>query len=113
MSRPAIPRRRRSLRWLRLALIGTTVVVALVLGALAANRFAGPLPPRHLVISTSRVDGAYYAYALEYQKILASQGFTLAIETGPGSVATLKRLAAHEVTSASFRAARLRLTLPA
>ena len=97
MSRPAIPRRRRSLRWLRLALIGTTVVVALVLGALAANRFAGPLPPRHLVISTSRVDGAYYAYALEYQKILASQGFTLAIETGPGSVATLKRLAAHEV----------------
>jgi TRAP-type uncharacterized transport system substrate-binding protein len=89
--------RRRRRRGLRLALIGSTLVVALVLGALVANRFAGPLPARHLVISTSRTDGAYYAYALEYQKILASQGFTLDIEPGPGSVATLRRLAAQQV----------------
>jgi TRAP-type uncharacterized transport system substrate-binding protein len=84
-------------RWLPRAVIGSIVVVALVLGALVANRFAGPLPPRHLVISVSREEGAYYAYALEYQKILASQGFKLDIESGPGSVATLRRLGAQEV----------------
>lgn len=92
---PPAPVARR--RWPRLAVIGTTVVVALVLGALVANRFAGPLPPRRLVISVGREDGAYYGYALEYQRILASQGFRLDVEPGPGSVATLRRLAAEEV----------------
>ena len=91
------PSRRARRRWPRLAVIGTTVVVALVLGVLVANRFAGPLPPRRLVISAGRVDGAYYGYALEYQRILGSQGFKLDIESGPGSVATLRRLVAEEV----------------
>jgi hypothetical protein len=77
--------------------ITSTVVGALVLGVLVANRFAGPLPPRRLTISTGREDGAYYRFALEYQRILASQGFKLDIRPGPGSVATLRRLAAGEV----------------
>ena len=87
----------RQRRWLRISVIGITVIVAVSLGVLVANRFAGPLPPRRLVISTGREDGAYYRYALEYQHVLASQGFTLDIEPGPGSVATLRRLAAGEV----------------
>lgn len=84
-------------RWLRRIVIGTTLIVALLLGVLVANRFAGPLPPRRLVISTGRDDGAYYQYALEYRQVLASQGFILDIEPGPGSVATLRRLAAGNV----------------
>jgi TRAP-type uncharacterized transport system substrate-binding protein len=79
-------------RWLRLTVVGATVVVALLLGVLIANRFAGPLPPRRLVISTGREDGIYYQYALEYQRILAAQGFTLDVQPGPGSVDTLRRL---------------------
>jgi len=82
---------------LYLALIGVTVVGALALGVAVANRFAGPLPPRRLAISTGREDGAYYQYALEYQRLLAAQGFTLDIQPGPGSVATLQRLVAGEV----------------
>jgi len=84
-------------RWFRITVIGTAVLVTLCVGVLIANRFAGPLPPRHLVISTGREDGAYYRYALEYQRILASQGFRLDIQPGPGAVATLRRLAAGEV----------------
>src|SRR5262245_26331813 len=84
-------------RWLRLVLISAAVVVALGLGVAVANRFAGPLPPRRLVISTGREDGAYYRYALEYQRVLAAQGFKLEVQPGPGSVATLRRLAAGEV----------------
>jgi len=84
-------------RWLRLTVIGTTLVVALLLGVLIANRFAGPLPPRRLAISTGREDGVYYRYALEYQRILAAQGFTLDIQPGPGSADTFRRLALGHV----------------
>jgi hypothetical protein len=83
--------------WLGVSVIGTLVLVALILGVLAANRFAGPLPPRRLVISTGREDGVYYHYALEYRRILASHGFTLDIRPGPGSMATLRQLVLGEV----------------
>ena len=84
-------------QWLPVAIIGLTAIAALGLGVAIANRFAGPLPPRRLVISTGREDGAYYQYALEYQRLLAAQGFTVDIQPGPGSIATLQRLAAGEV----------------
>ena len=84
-------------RWIQLALIGAPVVLALAIGVLISNRFAGPLPPRRLVISTGPVDGAYYRYALEYRRALAQQGFTLEIRPGPGSMATLQKLMAGEV----------------
>jgi TRAP-type uncharacterized transport system substrate-binding protein len=84
-------------RWPRFTVVGTTVVLALLLGVLIANRFAGPLPPHRLVISTGREDGIYYQYALEYQRILRAHGFTLDVQTGPGSVDTLRRLALGQV----------------
>src|SRR5881397_2007742 len=84
-------------RWIQLALIGAPVVLALAIGVLISNRFAGPLPPRRLVISTGPVDGAYYRYALEYRRALAQQGFKLEILPGPGSMATLQKLMAGEV----------------
>jgi uncharacterized protein len=84
-------------RWLGVSVIGGLVLGALILGVLVANRFAGPLPPRRLVISTGREDGVYYRYALEYRRILASHGFTLDIQPGPGSVATVQQLALGHV----------------
>lgn len=84
-------------RWLRLTVVGSTVVAALLLGVVIANRFAGPLPPRRLVVSAGREDGVYYQYALAYQRILAAQGFKLDVEPGPGSLDTLRRLVAGQV----------------
>jgi uncharacterized protein len=84
-------------QWLPVVVMAVTLAMALALGVAIANRFAGPLPPRRLVISTGRPDGAYYQYALEYKRLLAAQGFTLEVQPGPGSMATLRRLSAGEV----------------
>jgi TRAP transporter TAXI family solute receptor len=86
--------RSRRLRWL---LFVVPVAIALVLGLAAANRFAGPFPPRTITIATGREEGAYYAFATEYQKLIARQGFRLKIVPGAGSVETLERLKAGEV----------------
>ncbi len=84
-------------QWFRGAVIGFTLLVALGIGVAIANKFAGPLPPRRLVMSTGREDGAYYQHSLKYRRVLAQQGFTLDIQPGPGSIATLQRLATGEV----------------
>ena len=88
-------RRSRRLRWL---VFLVPVLVALLLGLAAANRFAGPFPPRTIKIATGREEGAYYAFATEYQKLIARQGFRLVIVPGAGSVQTLERLKAGDVT---------------
>jgi len=86
---PRVSRRRARL----IGVLTLAVLVALAIGVAAANRFAGPLPPRRLVMSTGREDGAYYAFAGQYRQALARQGFTLDIVPGAGSIETLTRLA--------------------
>ena len=79
----------------RLRVLTLLVIVlggTLAIGIAAANRFAGPLPPRRLVMSTGREDGAYFAFAGQYRQVLAEQGFTLDVVPGPGSIETLRRL---------------------
>jgi TRAP transporter TAXI family solute receptor len=78
---------------------GLLVAAALALGLLLANRFSGPLPPRTLSISTGRPGGAYHEFAEEYRRLLARQGFELEVRPGAGSVETLERLRAGEVTA--------------
>jgi TRAP transporter TAXI family solute receptor len=85
-------------RRLTYLLAGSIVAVAALIGLAAANRFAGPLPPRKIVMSTGREGGAYYEFAREYQRRLAREGFTLEIETGAGSIETLRRLKSGEAT---------------
>jgi uncharacterized protein len=80
------------------AVLAVSLIVAVAVGLAAANHFKGPLPPRTIVISTGREDGAYYAFAQAYQRLLSREGFTLKILPGPGSLATLERLKAGEVT---------------
>ena len=75
-------------------LVTLAVVSALALGVAVANRFAGPLPPRRLVMSSGRPDGAYFEFARQYARALAEQGFTLEIVPGAGSVETVARLTA-------------------
>ena len=76
-------------------LVALAVVSALALGVGVANRFAGPLPPRRLVMSTGRTDGAYFEFARQYARALGEQGFTLEIVPGAGSVETVARLMAY------------------
>ena len=89
-STPRFRRRRTRL----LAVVTVAVLVALAIGVAAANRFAGPLPPRRLVMSTGREDGAYYDFGKQYRRVLAGHGFTLDLVPGAGSIETLTRLMA-------------------
>jgi TRAP-type uncharacterized transport system substrate-binding protein len=93
-----MPTRRFFRRAVLTAAVGLPLLVALAVGVLVANRFAGPLPPRKFSISAGREGGAYHRIALEYQRLLARQGFTLVVEPGPGSVETLRRLGRGEAT---------------
>jgi len=69
----------------------------LVLGVFALlSRVVEPLPPRRITFSTGREGGAYHAFAREYAKLAAADGFTVDILPGAGSVQTLQRLAAGE-----------------
>jgi TRAP transporter TAXI family solute receptor len=81
----------------RFLLYAVPVIVALAIGVAAANRFAGPLPPRTLSISTGREGGAYHDFAVEYRTLLARDGFTLEVRPSAGSIETLRRLSRGEV----------------
>lgn len=77
--------------------IGLIAIIAVLLMlALAAFVIWRALPPRDFTILVGREGGAYYNYALEYQKIAADRGFTLNIETTAGSPEILKKLEAGE-----------------
>jgi len=72
-------------------------VILLIAGFWLAYQFVEPAPPTTISISTGSKEGAYYAYALQYQKRLAEQGITLNIETSAGSTENLQRLKTNKV----------------
>jgi GMP synthase PP-ATPase subunit len=56
---------------------GLAFGVALVLAGFgAALYFVKPAPPKHLVMSTGREDGAYHAFAKRYQEIFTRNSVT-------------------------------------
>lgn len=68
-------------------------ILALIVGAFwLAATFVKPAPPRHFVISTGAVTGAYHAFAEQYAKIIARHGITLELRASSGSVENLERL---------------------
>ncbi|MCX8145032.1 MAG: ABC transporter substrate-binding protein [Azovibrio sp.] len=75
---------------------GWPLVLIAGLGFWAAFQFVEPAPPRHLVLTTGREDGAYYTFAKRYQEIFARNGIELEIRTSSGSLENLKRLQAGE-----------------
>ena len=68
--------------------------VAAVLGlvTLLVAVFWQPAPPRRVVMSTGAADGAYHAYALRYQAILARSGVELVLLPSAGALENLERL---------------------
>ena len=56
---------------------------------------APPPPPKQIVMSTGAPDGAYHAYALRYQALLAEQGMDLVLKPSKGAQENLERLRQH------------------
>jgi uncharacterized protein len=78
--------------------IAWLVAIALVVLALTAWGLwylAPPPPPRQIVMSTGAPDGAYHAYALRYQAILAEHGMQLVLMPSKGAQENLDRLRQH------------------
>ena len=70
--------------------------VALAMVLFALTRLIEPLPPRHITFSTGREGGAYHTFAREYRRLAAADGFTVEIQSGAGTVETLRRLASGQ-----------------
>ncbi len=67
------------------------------LAAFAATPWLlGPRCPDRLVIATGPTDGAYYAYAQEYKKRLATHGITLEVRVTDGSLENQRLLNADD-----------------
>ncbi len=78
-----------------LDIFGTWGIAVLLIGAglALAWRYVDPAPPRSLTLATGDPDGAYHAYGLRYQAILARQGVEVTlVETAgaPENLALLK-----------------------
>ena len=72
-------------------------LVLLMAGFYLAYQFVEPAPPTSLSISTGSKEGAYYAHALQYKKLLAQQGIQLSIKISAGSADNLERLLNNDV----------------
>jgi TRAP-type uncharacterized transport system substrate-binding protein len=83
--------------WRRERVVGVGIV-ALALAAMAAliAVFWQPAPPKVVVMSTGAVDGAYHAYAQQYQRILARSGVELRLLPSSGALQNLQRLRSGE-----------------
>ena len=68
------------------------VLLLTVVGFVVAFQFVEPTPPRHLVMATGAVDGAYYRFGLKYREVLERHGIELELRTTAGSVENLELL---------------------
>jgi TRAP transporter TAXI family solute receptor len=88
---PARPVLKRRSGWDLLVTLGPALLL-LVAGFALAFQFVEPAPPRHIVMATGSVDGAYYRIALQYQQVLARDGVELELVETAGSAENLALL---------------------
>jgi uncharacterized protein len=76
------------------------VAVVVVVGFVISYQYVGAPPPNTLRIATGAENGAYYTFAQEYARLLASDGITLEVVPTAGSVENLELLKNGEVSLA-------------
>ena len=74
------------------------------LGFVVAYRYVGSPPPRAIRIATGAEDGAYYAFAQQYARVLARDGITLEVIPTAGTVENLDLLRHGAVSLALVQA---------
>jgi len=78
--------------------VSIPIILIILLSMIIAYQFVEPAPPKEASIATGRVGGGYHGFALEYQKLLADEGFQLNIQATAGSIEVLKRLESGKVS---------------
>jgi len=76
------------------------LALIVVLGFLLAYHFVEPPPPKAVRIATGGQDGAYYAFAQKYARLLARDGITLEVVPTAGSIENLDLLKTGAVSLA-------------
>jgi TRAP transporter TAXI family solute receptor len=76
------------------------LVVVVVAGFVITYQYVGAPPPKVVRIATGAKNGAYYTFAQEYARLLASDGITLEVVPTAGSVENLELLNKDEVSLA-------------
>ena len=76
------------------------LAVVVVAGFVIAYQYVGVAPPKVVRIATGAKNGAYYTFAQEYARLLASNGITLEVIPTAGSVENLELLKKGEVSLA-------------
>ena len=86
--------------WVEHAKIWSVLALIVAVGFFATYQFVKPPPPKALRIATGGKDGAYYAFAQKYARLLARDGITLEVVSTAGSVENLDLLKKGEVSLA-------------
>jgi uncharacterized protein len=76
------------------------LAVIVVAGFVITYQYVGAPPPKIVRIATGAKNGAYYAFAQEYSRLLASDGITVEVVPTAGSVENLELLNKGEVSLA-------------
>jgi TRAP transporter TAXI family solute receptor len=76
------------------------LAVVVVAGFVITYQYVGAPPPKVVRIATGAKNGAYYTFAQEYARLLASDGITLEVVPTAGSVENLELLKKGEVSLA-------------
>jgi len=85
-------RRIRDYTFKELAAVVLPVALAIALAFWITFKFVEPAPPRIVVMSTGAEGGAYQAFGLRYQAILARDGVKLELRPSSGAVENVARL---------------------
>ena len=76
------------------------LALAVVVGFVITYQYVGAPPPKVVRIATGAKNGAYYAFAQDYARLLASDGISLEVVPTAGSVENLELLKKGEVSLA-------------
>jgi TRAP transporter TAXI family solute receptor len=80
--------------------VWSLLAVIVLVGFLITYQYVGAPPPKVVRIATGANNGAYYTFAQEYARLLASDGITLEVVSTAGSIENLELLKKGEVSLA-------------
>jgi TRAP transporter TAXI family solute receptor len=92
--------KRSSTAFLELIKVWGLLTLIVVAGFLITYQFVGAPPPKVIRIATGAKNGAYYAFAQQYARLLANDGISLEVVSTAGSVENLDLLKQGEVSLA-------------
>jgi TRAP-type uncharacterized transport system substrate-binding protein len=76
------------------------LTLAVVAGFVVTYQYVGVAPPKVVRIATGAKNGAYYSFAQQYARLLASDGIVLEVVSTAGSVENFELLKKGEVSLA-------------